>query len=288
MADIIATLQKQHDELSRSEQRIAEIVFEDKAFAVNASIIELAARADVSPPTVTRFCRRLGCNSFSEFKVRLAQSAFIGTRYLEPEIKVSSAQEVIDTVMGRAQSTLNVLHENVDPAVVEKIAERILKAKMIYAFGSGGNSSLFAHEVQNRLFRLGLRVAASEDHSMQLMTASTLSEEDMVIGLSISGRNRELARALEVAAGYGAATASVTKGESLVAQASQLSLAVDLPEGTDVLRPSSARYAFLAAIDMIAFLVAIRRKDSAIEPLRRIKRQLVTYRDEDDTQVLGD
>jgi DNA-binding MurR/RpiR family transcriptional regulator len=288
MADIIATLQKQLSELSRSEQRIAEIVFEDKQFAVNASIIELAARADVSPPTVTRFCRRLGCNSFSEFKVRLAQSAFIGTRYLEPEIKVSSTQEVIDTVMGRAQSTLNVLHENVNAEVVEEFAAQILNAKMIYAFGSGGNSSLFAHEVQNRLFRLGLRVTASEDHSMQLMTASTLGEDDMVIGLSISGRNRELARALEVAAGYGAYTASITKGESIVAQSSNLSLAVDLPEGTDVLRPSSARYAFLAAIDMIAFLVAIRRKDSAIEPLRRIKRQLVTYRDEDDTQVLGD
>ncbi|TDQ64053.1 RpiR family transcriptional regulator [Maritalea mobilis] len=288
MADIIATLQKERDGLSRSEQRIADIVFEEKQFAVNASIIELAARADVSPPTVTRFCRRLGCNSFSEFKVRLAQSAFIGTRYLEPEIKVSSTQEVIDTVMGRAQSTLHVLHENVDAQSVEQIADQILKAKMVYAFGSGGNSSLFAHEVQNRLFRLGVRVTASEDHSMQLMTASTLGEDDMVIGLSISGRNREMARALEVAAGYGAATASITKGKSIVAQASELSLAVDLPEGTDVLRPSSARYAFLAAIDMIAFLVAIRRKDSAIEPLRRIKRQLVTYRDEDDTQVLGD
>ncbi|AVX05369.1 MurR/RpiR family transcriptional regulator [Maritalea myrionectae] len=288
MADIIATLQKERDGLSRSEQRIADIVFEDKQFAVNASIIELAARADVSPPTVTRFCRRLGCHSFSEFKVRVAQSAFIGTRYLEPEVKVTSSQEVIDTVMGRAQSTLNVLHENVDAEVVEKIAEQVLKAKMIYAFGSGGNSSLFAHEVQNRLFRLGLRVTASEDHSMQLMTASTLGEDDMVIGLSISGRNREMARALEIASGYGAATATISKSESLVAQASEMNLAVDLPEGTDVLRPSSARYAFMAAIDMIAFLVAIKRKDSAIEPLRRIKRQLVTFRDEDDTQVLGD
>lgn len=288
MADLIATLQKGRDGFSRSEQRIADIVFEDKQFAVNASIIELAARADVSPPTVTRFCRHLGCNSFSEFKVRLAQSAYIGARYLDPEIKVSSTQEVIDTVMGRAQSTMQVLHENIDPVVLEKIADKILGARMIYAFGSGGNSSLFAHEVQNRLFRLGLRVTASEDHSMQLMMASTLNEDDMVIGLSISGRNREMARALEVASGYGAVTATITKSNSIVAQASSMSLGVDLPEGKDVLRPSSARYAFLGAIDMIAFLVAIKRKDSAIEPLRRIKRQLVTYRDEDDTQVLGD
>lgn len=288
MTDIMATVQKERDGLSRSEQRIADIVLEEKQFAMNASIIELAARADVSPPTVTRFCRRMGCNSFSEFKVRLAQSAFIGARYMKAEVKVSSTQEVIDTVMGRAQSSLHMLHENVDAKAVEQIAERILNAQMVYAFGSGGNSSVFAHEMQNRLFRLGIRITATEDHLMQQMTASTLGENDMVIGLSISGRNRELARALEVAAGHGAKTASITKGNSMVAEASELSLSVDLPEGTDVLRPSSARYCFLAAIDMIAFLVVIKRKDSAIVPLRRIKRQLVTYRDEDDTQILGD
>ena len=288
MVDIIGTLQREMDGLSRSEQRIANIVFDDRQFAVNASIIELAGRAEVSPPTVTRFCRRLGCQSFSEFKVRLAQSAFIGQRYDEPQSNASNAEEVVQTILTRAQSVLHNLNEQLDIPSIEQAADAIANAKMVYAFGSGGNSSLFAGEVQNRLFRLGLRAMATNDHSMQLMTASTVQEGDVVVGLSISGRNRELSRALEVASGYGAKIVTITKPQSLVAEATDVNIPIDLQEGKDVLRPSSARFAFLAAIDVVAHLVAIKRKDLAIEPLRRIKSQLVTFRDEDDSQPLGD
>ena len=288
MVDIIGTLQREMDGLSRSEQRIANIVFDDRQFAVNASIIELAGRAEVSPPTVTRFCRRLGCQSFSEFKVRLAQSAFIGQRYDEPQSNASNAEEVVQTILTRAQSVLHNLNDQLDIPSIEHAADAIANAKMVYAFGSGGNSSLFAGEVQNRLFRLGLRAMATNDHSMQLMTASTVQEGDVVVGLSISGRNRELSRALEVASGYGAKIVTITKPQSLVAEATDVNIPIDLQEGKDVLRPSSARFAFLAAIDVVAHLVAIKRKDLAIEPLRRIKSQLVTFRDEDDSQPLGD
>lgn len=288
MVDILGIMQQEMDGLSRSEQRIAGIIFDDRPFAVNASIIELAARAEVSPPTVTRFCRRLGCQSFSEFKVRLAQSAFIGQRYEEPQSNATNAQEVVETILTRAQSVLHSLHDNLDMAAIEAAAVAIAKADMVYAFGSGGNSSLFAGEIQNRLFRLGLRTSSSNDHSMQLMTASTVSQNDVVIGLSISGRNRELVRALEVASGYGATVITLTKPNSLVAQTATTNIGIDLQEGVDVLRPSSARFAFLATVDIVAHLVAIKRKDLAIEPLRRIKRQLVTFRDGDDSQPLGD
>jgi len=288
MVDILGTLSQEMDGLSRSEQRIATIIFDDRPFAVNASIIELAARAEVSPPTVTRFCRRLGCQSFSDFKVRLAQSAFIGQRYEEPQSNASNAEEVVETILTRAQSTLHNLHDQLDVGAIDNAANAIASAEMIYAFGSGGNSSLFAGEVQNRLFRLGLRASSTNDHSMQLMTASTVSAKDVVIGLSISGNNRELVRALEVASSYGAEVITLTKPNSLVADVSNINVAIDLAEGVDVLRPSSARFAFLATVDILAHLVAIKRKDLAIEPLRRIKRQLVTHRDGDDSQPLGD
>jgi len=61
--------------LSPSESRIAEIIVNDFEFAVNASIIELAERAEVSPPTVTRFCRRLGCESFSDLLPKQSAAA---------------------------------------------------------------------------------------------------------------------------------------------------------------------------------------------------------------------
>ena len=74
MLDLIGLLRLEKETFSRSERRLIDVVLGDIEVALNSSIVELAASADVSPPTVTRFCRRLGCESFSAFKVRLAQS----------------------------------------------------------------------------------------------------------------------------------------------------------------------------------------------------------------------
>lgn len=286
--DILATLQGEMDNLSRSEQRIAEILFSDTGFAVNASIIELASRAEVSPPTVTRFCRRLGCQSFSEFKVRLAQSTFVGTRYLQPETVSLSTREVAETIVTRAQTALYAMHGGLDEGLLERAVTQIANASMVYAFGSGGNSSMIAGEIRNRLFRLGLRVSASADHGMQLMLAAAARPGDVIIASSLSGRNLELARALTAARDYKVQTIAITRRDTPVGQAADLVLPIEISEGTDILQPTSVRYAFLGMVDIVATLVALRLETGASETLRRIKHQVVASRDKDDREALGD
>lgn len=288
MIDILAALQSEMDNLSRSEQRIAEILFADTDFAVNASIIELAARAEVSPPTVTRFCRRLDCQSFSEFKVRLAQSTFVGSRYIKPETEELSLGDAAETVITNAQTALYNVHNNLDEKALEQAVNRIANASMVYAFGSGGNSSMVAAEVQNRLFRLGIRVTTCIDHGMQLMLAASAKPNDVLIASSVSGRNSEMARALLVARDYKVPTIALTRPDSEVAEAADLVLPIDLPEGSNILLPTAARYAYLAMLDILATMTAIRLRASATETLRRIKHQVVAFRDKDDTEALGD
>lgn len=286
--DILTRLQDEKGNLSQSELRIADIIYSAFDFAVNASIIELAGRAAVSPPTVTRFCRRLGCQSFSDFKVQLAQSVFVGARYLNPETKSVSAADVMENIITKAQSALITLHRTLDLSVIDKVAEKLAHAEMIYAFGSGGNSSMIAQEIQNRLFRLGLRVTASADHSMQLMMAAAAKPKDVLIGSSFSGRNKELATAFNLARDAGICTIALTQTDSLVARSAEIAVHVDLPEGVNIFRPTSTRIAYIALIDIIANLVAYRIKDQAAVSLRRIKQQLVAHRDSDDRQLLGD
>lgn len=286
--DILTRLQQEKEGLSQSERRIADILFSDFDFAVNASIIELAERADVSPPTVTRFCRRLECQSFSEFKVRLAQTAFVGTRYLNPTSRATSPQEIAENVITKAQSALYALHRSIDLEKVEAAATRIAEGRMIYAFGSGGNSSMVANEIQNRLFRLGINVTACNDHQMMLMMTAAATTQDVIVGSSFSGRNRELVRILEQAREYGIFTIALTQSDSPVSRAAGLALTIDLAEGVDIFRPTSTRIAYLAMTDVLANVTAHKIKNQATATLRRIKQQLVTFRDEDDRQLLGD
>lgn len=286
--DIFATLQEERAQLSPSEQRIADILLNDFDFAVNASIIELAERAEVSPPTVTRFCRRVGCQSFSDFKVQLAKTAYVGVRYLNPEAKSTEPVDVASDIITKAQNALFLMHRAIDPGMLDRVAEKLSKAEMIYAFGSGGNSSMIASEIQNRLFRLGSRVTVSSDHGMQLMMTAAARPRDVIIGSSFSGRNAELVRSFNLAREAGITTIALTQSDSIVARAAELVIGIDLPEGDNIFRPTSTRFAYLALVDVVASLVAYRNRTQSTVTLRHIKQQLVEHRDGDDRQLLGD
>ncbi|MEI4472243.1 MurR/RpiR family transcriptional regulator [Frigidibacter sp. MR17.24] len=286
--DIFATLAQDGLKLSQSEQRLADLVLKDLDFAVNASITDLAARAEVSPPTVTRFCRRLGCNSFSDFKVTLAKSSYVGLRYLRPEARSSTPAEVAEDIVTKAQKALFTIHDQLDLAAIETAAAIVARAGMVYAFGSGGNSSMIVSELQNRLFRLGIRITTSTDHGMQMMLASALARGDVVIGSSFSGRNDELVRSFALARAQGAQTIALTQARSRVADAADVVIPVDLPEGENIFRPTSTRYAMLAVVDILANLVAYADRTSTATTLRRIKESLIRHRDGDDSQLLGD
>lgn len=286
--DVFSTLQDGTFRMSASEGRIADILLNDFEFAVNASITALAGRASVSPPTVTRFCRRLGCDSYSDFKVQLARTAYVGIRYLKPEPQSRAAADVAEDVVEQAQNALFLFHRALDLPALERAADLVAGAEMIYAFGSGGNSSMIASELQNRLFRLGLRVTASADHSMQLMMAAAAGAGDVLVGSSLSGRNLELARAFSLARRQGIATVALTQSRSPVSEVADVTVAIDLTEAANIYRPTSTRLAYLVAVDIIASLVATRVQPRATATLRRIKQQLVTHRDGDDRQPLGD
>jgi len=288
MLDLVGQLQAERESFSRSERRLVDIVLADVDAAASGSIVELAARADISPPTITRFCRRLGCQSFSEFKVRLAKSRILAARYLVPPASPDNAIDIARHIVNAAQSTLYGFFESLDAGALERAGERIAASSYLLCFGSGGTSSMVANEFEIRLFRLGLKVSASNDHQVQLMRASAAPKGTVILASSVSGRNLELVRTLAIAGEYGMERIVLTRPGSPVAEQADILLGIDVAEEGDILRPSSARYAFLAMIDVVAQTVATRMQARAVGSMRRIKHQLILNRDGDDTQPLGD
>jgi DNA-binding MurR/RpiR family transcriptional regulator len=288
MSDLVGLLHNEREEFTRSEQILTDIVLADVDGALRMSIVDLARHADVSPPTVTRFCRRLGCKSYAEFRVRLAQSRFIGSRYLVPPAGPQTARDIAQTVVNDIQATIYETFEHIEMTAVEAAAEALLKASYILAFGSGGASSMIAMEAETRLFRLGLKVASTIDHQAQMMRASGAPAGTVVMAFSMSGNNLPLSKALMAAGEYGHKRIVITRSGSPVAEQADILLTIDRAEHTDILKPSTGRYAYLALIDILAQTVATRAGSGAINAMRRIKHQLVLNRDGDDAQPLGD
>lgn len=288
MRDILSVLQEVEPDLSKSERILAALMRGQADFIMNSGITEVAEKAGVSPPTVTRFCRRLGCESFTAFKVQVAQVAFAGQRYLTADTSSVAPRDVADSLLAQFQDAAARTRQALDMDVTVKAAEAIGSAGLVAAFGAGGTSSMIADEIQNRLFRLGLPTISITDHAMQLMQAATLRSNDVVIASSVSGRNTQMVRALEAAKTYGATVIALSRPGRPVAEIADLTIAIDLPEGDNILRPSTSRYAYLFVIDLLATFVAMKRGDEARENLRRVKHQLSNTRDQDDKEALGD
>ncbi|AKC69538.1 MurR/RpiR family transcriptional regulator [Pandoraea oxalativorans] len=287
--DIVTRVAERSDALSQAERKVAQVVLEDVAGAAAASINVLAERAGVSEASVTRFAKAMGCRDVRDLKLRLAQAAVVGQRFLGASAaNGQDGGETIDRIADDIQTTLQVHRGLIKPDTVRRAAARLLSARMVYAFGMGGGSSLLADEARYRLVRLGRPVASYQDAVLARMVAGTLGRDDVVLAFSVSGHTPELLSACEIAREYGAQVVAVTAtGSPLSALADEV-LPIRALETDFIFKPSSSRYAMLLAMDVLATELALLAKPQSQALLRRIKYVLDTHRGGGDRQPLGD
>ena len=290
--DIISQIKDFYRDLRPSERWVADVVLEDVKFAVDASNAALANRANVSEPTVTRFCRAIGCEGVRDFKLKLAQSLVVGALYLsiprESLQREDSGLPCWKAVFDEARRAIDEAEHQIDPQQVQQAASLIAQARQITVFGLGGSSSALAQETQYRLFRYGLAVSAHSDPYLMRMTASTLGKDDVVIAISATGRTPEVIEAVELARHYRAKAICITAPDTNLARACDVALSVAIPEYPDTLKPTASRFAFLAVIDLLSSAAAYKLDTHARETLRRIKYNVLSHRGGKELEPLGD
>ncbi len=288
--DIIMRLQNLEAEGSKSDKLLAAMVLSELDFASKASISEIASRINVSEPTVTRFCRNLGCEGVRDFKFWLAQAMAVGGQYLKPTpaSRDSREQRVVEIVVDRAVNAITRMAATLDMAVIADVAELIGKSERVLCIGSGGTSSMLATELQNRLYRLGLAATSQVDGQLQLMFAAVTARETTVIAFSTSGHAQSVVDAVQLARQYGASTVAITAPRSPLAKAAEVLIAYQPIEDGNLFKPTSSRFALLAILDMLAMSVAENRGPKVLENLRRIKQSLNILKVRDPNLPLGD
>lgn len=289
-ADIITRIQMVAQDGTKSDRRLASLVLSDLDFVSKAAISEIAARVGVSEPTVTRFCRNLGCDGLRDFKFYLAQAIAIGGQYLAPEPLSRDAREqrIANTIADAATAAIQRAAGSLDMGILVGVAERLAEAGNILCIGSGGISSMMATEMQTRLFRLGLPVVAQIDGQLQRMYAATATHQTVVVAFSVSGFARSIIDAVQVAQQYGAHTVAVTAPDSALARSANTVIHYQPIEDGNLYKPTSSRFALLAIVDMIATATAETRGPKVLEGLRRIKQSVNMFKVDNPGLPIGD
>ncbi|CAG9165504.1 MurR/RpiR family transcriptional regulator [Cupriavidus respiraculi] len=279
--DILTRIAERGPTLRLAEQKVAQVILADLAGAAASSINDLARNAGVSEASVTRFAKAIGCRDVRDLKLRLAQATAVGQRFLRAEASRGEApvpETLADRLHQDVLETLEVNRQLIDEDHVERAARLLLDARMIYAFGMGGGSSLMSDEARYRLARLGRPVASYQDALLQKMVAATLAKDDVVLAFSVTGNVPEMIASCDIAREYGARVVAVTALGSALAARADVLLPVRALETDFIFKPSASRYALLLVLDVLVTRLALLQQDHSQERLRRLKYVLDTHR----------
>ncbi|MDE1183468.1 bifunctional transcriptional regulator/glucokinase [Paraburkholderia sp.] len=256
---VFERIRQMRDALTPAERRVADLALNHPRSIINDPIVDIARKADVSQPTVIRFCRSLGCQGLSDFKLKLA-TGLTGT------IPVSHSQVHLgDTatdfgakVLDNTVSAILQLREHLNFEHVERAIDMLNSARRIEFYGLG-NSNIVAQDAHYKFFRFGIPTIAYGDLYMQAASAALLGKGDVIVAVSKSGRAPELLRVLEVAMAAGAQVIAITSSNTPLAKRATVALETDHIEIRESQLSMISRILHLVMIDILAVGVAIRR-----------------------------
>ena len=264
--------------LRKSELKVADHLLLDPAAVIHSSMADLAHNVGVSEPTIVRFCRAIGCSGFQDLKLKLAQSLAAGASFGQFAIREDDA--VADFSMKIFDTTLHTLmevRERLSVEALEKAIAAIAKAQRVEFYGFGASGAV-ATDAQHKFFRLLLTAAAYSDPHMQAMSAVTLKPGDVAICISQSGRSKDLLTTAHLVRETGATLITLCPGQTPLAELSDINLAIDVQEDTEIYTPLTSRIAHLVVIDVLAMGVAMSRGPDLVEHLKSVKRSLRSLR----------
>ena len=223
-------LQQHQGDLTKSGRTVAEYLVQHAAEAQYLSISSLARECQVAEATVFRFCRALGFEGYHEMRIALAQAnatgvlvnqqepapdadtatlcehasalfmtAINGTQNaLSPQVILEAENDVADCTT-KANSA--ILHAGYDPEPGTRMARLNVEGVAL------------AKEICARFACITNKFRATADSHMQVMAASLMTEQDVVLFVSYSGATRDLMETLRTAKANGAKIILITHYE---------------------------------------------------------------------------
>jgi glucokinase len=257
---LLDRVRSSRDSLTPAERRVADVVLGNPRSLLNDAIAVIAQQAEVSQPTVIRFCRSLGFEGLADFKLKLA-SGLTGTipvhrtqvRRGEPTADLSA--KVLDNTI----SAIVHFRESINAAAIDRAIALLRGARRVEIFACG-NSAVVALDAQHKLLRFRIPAVSQTDTSLQSLAAEMLAQGDVAVFVSSSGQTAELVRAAGVAVERGASVIAITASQSRLARLATVCIGLDHAEDSSTYLSMVARILQLLVVDIMSVGLAVQRE----------------------------
>lgn len=255
MNKTLLKIKNEYDALGKAEKKIADVLLNNDKSVPSMFIGDFAQLCDCSVATVTRFSKKLGFNGFPQLKIALAREkdfSPVGENITAADTAVEVFAKICNDIYGSLERT----KKSINADELQKCCEAVISADKIFIFGLG-NSASVAQDAAHKLFRLGKDSTAYTDNHMQAIAATHTGKGSLVIGVSHSGKSKDIVDALKLSRENGATTVAITSlGNHPLKKVSDIVLNTVSEETNYRILGLSSRIAQLAIIDaMYSYLV---------------------------------
>lgn len=199
----VVRFQRMLDGMTSGEKRVG-AYFMEHPDAAQKSIGEIIDVSGLGYGTVIRFCQKLGCRGFQEFKVLMARDA-IAARPAEETVGAGGC----DAVWKRAKDDINSTAQSLDIQEVEKAAACLIDARRVLCVGVASSAPL-ALSLDWKIKRCGIVSSFISDGYVMAVEASLLRAGSVLVAVSSSGATKDVVTAAQIARDGGATVIAVT------------------------------------------------------------------------------
>lgn len=276
--NIFEVIDRARPNLRRGSRQVADYVMEHVHSLAEISLSELASLAQVSEPTVLRFCATIGCNGFKDFKIRAVQSLALGAPATHSVLSGADTPETVATkIFDYTITSLDWARKKLDFEAVGRAVDLLAAASRIEFFGFGA-SGIVALDAQQKFPLFGVPCIAHQDSHQQFIAASMLKPGDVVVAISNTGATRSLIEVARTAKERGAHVVLITGTHGPLTRYCDVAVVAETLENTDVYTPTTSRLAALVVVDILSTSVALRKGETHARDVQDMKRHLADMR----------
>ena len=212
---IIDNMMHHYNEFTKSERKIIDYILTHKSEAQYFSITDLSHACKISVSTISVFCRKLGTDGFNDFKLELAKATIPQVVASVPsafgEIQADDTlEQVFEKTYSANQDALSKTFQRLDKTAVSQAVDWLKEAGQILCLGQG-NHSIVATAAWSRFSTVSSRFKTMEDSHLQMIAASTMEKQDVVLFFSYSGSTHDFIELAKIAKSRGAKIILITR-----------------------------------------------------------------------------
>ena len=231
-----------YDQLTANERELVSHILQEKQQVRGMNSTQLAQHLHVSRTTLVRFWKKLGVQSYAEFRLLLQQD--------QRELDVPGVE------LGAIVRMYHAMIDELPKLPYGRVCCLLRAAPTIYIYGTGNEQKAIAEEFKRIFLLLGKCCVDLFDLGEVESARRRFGPEDVFVAISLSGEGAEALRVMRCVQGSEIHTLSITRWASnALAQMCQENLYVATKT---VQRAGRASYEMVAAFYLLLDILLIR------------------------------